>query len=378
MMYHEYTDLCENIRAPKELKAKVLETAIKQGSKHREKVRAGRYSRGWSFVQKAAVAAILFIVLPVTAYAAVKGLGLTDYLAERGMQDIEAVEQLSNTPTESGSSDSETSDDVQGLAFCSTSHAEFTLLEAVCDSETIYLAAKAEPAADSYFLIPQYLEGDYSVEYLLGMEGLDEGTINEYAASQGKTLMVAGVGYEVDGSILTGGEDYRYDENGNLYYYFSAHNSSGSKDISMKFKGRSYAPEASFEEIERVECETKLIDKSTAIAQLVYTTFDPNVFSDTGIQINSLTFEETEMGMYATFNFTTTEAKFTEIDFRIVDASGKELAYLPLEIGSGTIDNGDGSFSRTTNYQKPASMDGLQFIIRDLNNTVNYGPYTFE
>ena len=356
--FHDYRELSENIHAPRELKQRVL-WAAQQQSSSREKMTGKYVRRGLSLVQKAAAAAILVLVLPVTAYAAVAGFGLMDYLKQSGMKDTQPAMKLS-------------SDLVEQTPY-SNNFAEYTVTEATCDSNTIYLAAKITPLDNSYLLVPQFISDDN----LLEVDGEVVGTLSEYAAVQGKTVVYADIGYHSGEEHLDGSVDFRCSGDGTLYYYVSAANIfQGRKDIVLKCSGVAYTEEMSV--ADRVEFEVGLLDKSTASALPVYTIFSPEAYADTGIRINSLTLEETEMGLYATFNFTTTEAKFQDIVFKLVDSEGTELAYLPGEMGTGTIDNGDGTFSRTNNYQKPSSMEGVKIVIRDFVSAVNYGPYSFE
>lgn len=369
----EYKELSKNIHAPEALKSQVLQEAVRSETK---KKRDGRYSRGWSVMQKAAVAAILVIALPITAYAAAKGLGLMDYLAGRGMQNMEAVEALHNDATELTVSGAQTEFDEQGLATVRNDYAEYTILEAVCDSSTIFMEAKVVPLEENTLLLPSMIFEEMDSAECLGIEGVSGGTVCEYAAANGLNLVHASVGYWVGEKHLDGSEDFRYGEDGALYLYYSAHNISGDKEITLNCAGTAYTPEMTV--ANRVEFEVTLTDKSSTVRELVYRTFDAKAWEETGIQINSLTFKVTEMGLYATFTYSVTDAKFNDIDFKIVDAAGEELAYLPGEMGSGTIDNGDGTFSRTNNYQIPVSMEGLRFVIRDFQNSADYGPYSFE
>ena len=387
MMLSDYTELNEEIHAPKELKDRVLLVAVQNGGKMKKG--KGHYSRGWSVLQKAAAVAILVVCLPVTAYAAVKRFGLMDYLSQRGMEELLGAEQLVITPSELYVDATEgtvaETDSEDGAVYYSTKYAKYTILEAICDSQTIYLAAQVKPLGD-YFLIPQYLSPEDSVANLTGLEYLyDENpgmTIGEYAASKGKNVAYAGVGYKVNQNgeevPMTGGEEYRYDADGTLYYYFTTQNISGSDEFTLKCTGNGYEQGAGIEEIERVAFDVKIASKSNDAADTVYTSIDPEVKEETGIQVHSLTLAETEMGLYATFRYSITEAKFEDIFFKLVDPNGEDLSSLPGTSGTGSISNGDGTFSCTVNYQKPASLDGLQFMIRDLGNSVNYGPYSFE
>ena len=361
--FKDYTEVSTQIHAPEELKRRVLMEARRT----RMEQSRGHYSRGLRFVQKAAVAAVLTVALPVTAFGAVKGLGLLDHLQERGMENIEAVQELSSTGAELSS-------DLEAITH-QNQYAKYTVLEAVCDSESIYLAAKAEPLDTETLLLPQYIMPEDDVVNL-GIEGVTDGTVREYAESLGKKIAYASIGYSVDGNHLDGGEDFAYGEDGALYYYYSARNISGEDKIILKCTGTGYDESMTMESIDRVEFVIQLTDKSSVSGEEVCTEFDPKAYEDTGIQINSLTLEKTEMGLYATFRFTIRDAEFTDIDFKIVDISGQELAKMP-GIGFGTIENGDGTFSRTLYYQLPESLEGLRFLIQDINNGVAFGPYAF-
>ena len=185
--YRDYTELSQKIHAPEQLKARVLQASL-QNSRHRE--RPGRYSRGWSIAQKAAAAAILLAVcLPVTAYAAVKGLGLKEKLAQWGMQDIQAVEDLSVSASElsGGATEDAIPDTAQTSAsqekpgVYSDRFAKYSFEEAVLDSKTVYIAAKITPVDNNYRLIPDVAFSDD----VFTVDGVTVGTAEEYAASQG-------------------------------------------------------------------------------------------------------------------------------------------------------------------------------------------------
>lgn len=360
--YHDYTELSRKIHAPEELKARVLQSAAQSGSR-RESAFAGGYSRGWSFLMKAAVAAVLAVTIPIAGYAAVRGLGLKDYLAKRGLQDAQAVEALTSSDLE-----------LSGSVSYQNGYADYTILEAVCDSQILYLAAQVRPLDSGDFLIPQYVMAEDSV-INLGIDGLTEGTVGEYAASQGKRLVYASVGYSSGESYLDGAEDFRYGDDGTLYYYYSAQNISGSKEITLKCAGLAYTAEMSV--ADRVEFEVTLFDKSNA-RDTRYTVFDPMAASETGIQLNELLITETEIGLYVKFTFVKEESASESVVLNLLDAQGNQLESMPGIAGTGTMDNGDGTYSATMYYQKPSSMEGLQFAVRDWENAISYGPYSFS
>lgn len=380
-MYRNYADLSSKIHAPEELKARVLKAAAQT---QRQK---GLYSRGWSVMQKAVAAAaavVLAISLPVAGYAAVKGLGLKDYFAQRGMQDLPAVEKLTNahedivaanqtTAVGQEVSADPTGAEPQAVFTCENTYAVYAVQEAVLDSHTIYISALITPK-EGYFLVP----GEFGLNdpvSMLNLEGVEGGTIEEYARSIGKEAVGVSMHYGIGADITTTAVSSVCMEDGSIYQYESFANPFDGKDITMKCAA--IGNRTNIEPENRVEFELKLTDKSTTTEQ-VYTTVDAKAFEETGVQIVSLTLEETEMGLYATFRFTTSDGKIPHIDLRIADGSGKELMTLPGEVGTGILDNGDGTYSCTKNYQKPSSLEGLQITMWDIVGDILYGPYSFE
>lgn len=383
--YHEYTNLSQKIHAPEELKAKVLQSAA-ESSRSRKKASAGHYSRGWSALQKAAaaaVAAVLAVTLPIAGYAAVNGLGLKDYLAQRGMQDVQAVDELTNSgeeiaanqPTsatqEPTSATQEQAED-KGLVTYSNQYAKYTILEAALDSETVYLAARITPLDDSYFLVPNCIGWNEPASGLQ-IEGTTEGTVEQYAASQGKVPVTVSVG--ATGEVSNGSaQDFRYNEDGSMNYYWIGQNPSGEKEITLNCAAN--GTRGNIEPDNRIEFDLQLKDKSSA-KEKIYRSFDPAAFDETGVQVTELTLKQTEIGLYATFTFRTDNAKINGIFFKILDANGEELDTLPLVSGGARVDSGGISTCRVF-YQIPDTLDGLQFAIRDVWESINYGPYSFS
>lgn len=361
--FKDYSEISEQICAPEELKRRVLKEARKTRAEHNKT----QHTRGWSFARRAAVAAILALALPVTAFAAAKGWGLLDYLQERGMQNVEQMEELVNRGEEMSA-------DVQPNSYLNK-YAKYTVLEAACDARTMYLAAKVEPLDDETLLLPQYIMPEDKVVNLK-IEGVTEGTVAEYAEALEKKIAYAGVGYFIGGNHLDSGEDFAYGEDGALYYYHSAQNISGEDSITLKCMGTGYDESMTMESIDRVEFVVQLKNKSSDSHAETFTVFDEKAYEDTGIQINTLTLEETEIGLYATVCFTAADAKFVDVDFKLVNGNGTELVRMP-GVGGGTVENGDGSLSRTLYYQAPENTEGLQFVIRDFGSGQEYGPYTF-
>lgn len=238
--YREYKELSQQIHAPEELKDKVFEAAA-HGTPKRT---AGR---GWSLLSRVAVAAVLAVVLPVTAYAAVDGSGLLDYITRwnsRVDADIPIVSLEEPTYR--------------------NSFAEYTVLEAAWDSEKVYVAAKIQPLDDNNLLVPQFVMEEESVT-VLQIDGVTEGTVAEYAASLGKKLVYADIAYEsTEGHLNDTSYWFKCMADGTLYYYCTAPIAFEGEELTLKCFGLAYTEEMTL--AERVEFETQLEKKSIADA----------------------------------------------------------------------------------------------------------------
>lgn len=358
--YCNYKALSRQIHAPQDLKNSVLAAATHSHSAE-SKQPANRNRRGLRFLPKAAVAAVLAIVLPMTVFGAAKSLGLIERLSQSGLQDTQTAQELSFNIAEKTS--------------YRNSYAEYTFMEAVCDSNTLYLSAEIKPLDDSTLLVPQFVTEDEAVSDLQ-IEGVAQGTVGEYAASLGKTLVYTDIGYRNGDEHLDGSVDFRCSADGTLYYFYSTTNTFGTSQIDLSCTGLAYT--AGMSVADRVEFKVELFDKSHT-TEKVYTVFDEKAADETGIHISNLILQETELGLYATIKFTIDDPEAWRdcLSFKLQDASGAELASMP-GISLGITENGDGTYSAALSYQKPNSSDDLRFIMRNYVTGEVFGPYSFE
>ncbi len=363
--FRDYAKLTEQIHAPEDLKARVLWAAQTSG-KRAEREKPGRYSRGFSFVQKAAVAAILLLTIPLTAYAATKALGLKDYLASRGLKDTQAVEALTNTFATEGAEEAPQPD-------AKNDYAEYTVLEAVCDQNMLYLRAQIKPVSDEYFLMPGDFGSNDDVGYL-NIPGVSGCTIAEYAESLGKTLISVSVGYYYGEAHLDGTYWSQYQPDGTILFYNSGQNIAEGKEFTLRCMGNAVSGDGTINE--HTEFEISVTDNSTSQKTEAGTQFDPKIAEELGLTMVSLDIEETELATY--FTFTWTDGSPEGYNFKVLDAEGNELHYLPDEMSTGNLDNGDGTFCEKLFCQKVESLEGLQFQIKSWEHDGDwFGPYPF-
>lgn len=365
MKLSDYQKLNRQIHAPEDLKQRVLEAAGEQTG-YRKRTRRGKYSRGWSGLQKAAAAAVILLCLPVTAYAAVRGFGLLDYLRQLGVEEkqLQQMEQLAVEPTEIA----QTAPTTENM----TQYACYSVEEAIIDSGTIMICGKISPLCEDYLLIPSiaFSEDEFTVD------GVNVGTAEEYAAATGKTPLYVGLYFGDSEGIINGaGYSYELTGDGSVYIYCSAANIFGAKEFTVRCSATAYTLDMPL--ADQTEFDILVADNSTAQTR-VFTDIDPDALTQTGIRVESITFEETQMGLYVTFRYAYEASTWEFASFALVDGAGESLRNHPGFPGSGEMDNGDGTFSFTWMYLKPEQTEGLQFRIRDVfGDDAVYGPYSF-
>lgn len=357
----DYRSLNQSIHAPSHLQASVLEAVReKEAVKPR---RSGRYSRSFSLLQKAAVAALIALLIPVTAFAAVKVTGgIREYLAFRGVQDIEAAETLINTFP---SLPEETISTPEG-------YAEYKILEAVCDSQNIFVTAEIKPLTDEYFFLSNdlgYNETMGSMQ-MEGFEGDPTMLIEDYAASIGKEIMMVGVSFlDENGDHLPLGKMSTCKKDGTIYQYFEGPNPYDTQTFPVTVLCTYSTKDMPI--AERFEYQIELTDNSTKTAVKTFTKFSDT--SEINVQMKEMVIEKTELG----YTVTTTYVDPTEAYYHVslLDAQGNYLMQLPGATMPACDENG--VFTVVNSYPDIPSFEGLQFkLIGGVGDDFDkYGPY---
>ena len=323
------------------------------------------------------IAAVLVSVLTVTALAAGNGFGLRDYLSELGMKNTEAVEKLSGVPagdpgTESGQPSAGEQDvpanGDEGVSFWNR-YAKYTVSEAVLDPNALYVSVKISPLDSETILVPD-IAFDEDIVTADG-KTLADLRNGENAAK----LVYAGVRLDnSDGSVEGLGYSFKFDKEGNLYYYISGQNTYEGAELSIHCTGLARTEEMSL--AERVEFDVTLINKSTESIKFEAEIVDPlKVCDETGIRMGKISCEETELGVYITISYSTAYTQYEYLSMWLVGPDGKELPRLP-GVSFQREEIFDGSYCQTLAYQKLESMEGLQLVIKDVWGDTSFGPYS--
>ena len=293
------------------------------------------------------IAAAVISALAITTAAASYYLNLTGYLQKNGMQDVSGAQMLQENLMES----------------FSTELADFKVLEAVRDRDMIYVVTEIKPRQEGDMLIPEFVIPSKSVQEL-NIEGVTEGTIEDYAEEQEKRLVVAGAGLmNFDSTTI----DAHCTADGSMYVYITT--SFGENRDHLEVQGFTENPET--RELEHVSREVPLQDQSSA-KEMVFETFDSKLGPEVHVTPIRLTFRETELGLQVSFTYQGDPERASNIHFcSVVDSEGKELSHMPGAVGN-VDDNQDGTYTSVAYYQKVSSYEGLALKF------AHHGPYSFS
>lgn len=359
----DYRNLSQNIHAPSHLQATVLAALREDETQKSQKARkSGRYSRGFSFLQKAAVAALIALLIPVTAYAAVKVTGgIREQLALWGVKDVAAAEPLITTfPTQPA----EVKTDPEG-------YVAFNILEAACDSQNIFATAEMKPLTDKYLLVPSDLGINETMGCMMmeGYEGDPNMTIQDYAASIGKEILIAGIYLDVENSPVGLGMWSTAKADGTIVRNFSGSNDTGSRTIPVKVTCLYKTLDDSVSE--RFEYQIELTDNSTKTAVKTFTKFSDT--SEINVQMKEMVIEKTELGYTVTTTYVDPTAAYYHVS--LLDSQGNYLNQLPGATMPACDENG--VFTVVNSYTDIPSLEGLQFkLIGGVGDEFDkYGPY---
>ena len=324
MIYADYQNINDRIHAPDHLKEDVLQKARAMQRKPSRTL------------PKLLAAAALAAVIPLSVLAVTQMPGLREYLTRFGMHNTEAVEQLveKNTQATPHSND----------------FADYLIEETLCDGNALYVRVKISPRDSSHFLVPEYTMLSDSIQSL-ELEGPAGQTVGEYLKAIKKEPVFASVWLGTNGE----GSQGWCDPQGNLYYYITAQMPA---DGLLHVSGT--AQTMQMREASRVTFEYEVENKASA-QETTASRYDPRI-TESGIEMDSIQVEETELGYYVTFTW----HKLYEnrsVSLSLTDASGDYLPGLPA-FSSGQTLNADGSYTQTLSAQKTVGMEDLYFVIQ--------------
>ena len=315
-----------------------------------------------SYVKVAAIALVCILSLGTTAYAAAKYFGIVDFLGKTEITESESIEKL--TKETMAKQEYSTSNE----------YATYTLKEALVDKELIYMVVEVAPKSDSYLLAMQDCSPEDSVMNLF-IDGVTEGTVQEYADKLDKELVLIGMGLFKDEDLVSCVHDAKGTTDGKLYYCITATNGFGINELDLKFTGSARLSSAqTMEDISRCSLDITLRDYSSQ-EEKAYLPVMTNEWEDSGFELDEVEVKETELGVYATYVYKIEQLREDQyIGFILSDTETNKLDYMPYYINGGEEILDEGYRKVTYAYQKPENVRDLQLYISGVSEELDNIP----
>lgn len=278
--------------------------------------------------------------------------------------------------------------EMEGQKTFSNQFADYTIKEALCDDEIIYIIVEAKPKSEEYLLLPQdCIEEDDAGAYMNLAEAAGQ-TIQEYADSKGQQIVRSSVALFEGEELCSCSLDEQHLEDGTVYYCITGTNNSETENVILNCVGLAYTKGMSV--AERAENECTLFNRNNSVSTK-HQMAEESLETERGIVVESIEISETELGLYAEFTYhkkraagssvggADSEQENTEISegllWNLVNSDGTQMKSMPYYSGTGTVDNGHGTFSVMMAYQKPENAAGLAVVVKDVESDIQYGPY---
>lgn len=162
-----------------------------------------------------------------------------------------------------------------------------SVTESLCDDSTAVVAVTVI-SKDEYVLVPTDAQPDDPVADI-GLTG--DGTLADYAAEQGKKLLMVGAGIDNAG-ITDASLHYEHISDGELVIMIEAHKTTSAKAIDAVCVVTAVEPDS--DEVQRVELPFTLKETATQSARL-YSTAESQTIS--GLEFSEVQVTETSLGL---------------------------------------------------------------------------------
>ena len=367
--FDTYSCLCRKIKPSEALKVRVLNSC--QRSSRGGLGRHEAVSSHYKF--KIVLAAVLVLAFLAAACTLAVSTGLVERLAQQGLADTDTLRDLSTNSSESAEPGS--ARETCCLALAIDNWAEYRVLEAICDYNSLYIHFQICPLDSSTMFLDQTIDPDGPVSQL-GLDISDGNTVAEYADARGKKLRYTSIYLCYAGErIFDLGQTFEVAPDGSLHIYGSCRNPSSDTIFSLTCTAFTYPIQQQDAGLAEGKTEfTFTVQNKSSQTSMVFTQFSAQIQEECGISIESLVIEETELGYYCTFTYKGEKAESTL--FSMVDEKGEFFIEIgPRGSGSSTA-NSDGTYCLTVGAPKHEHPEKMMFMLIDENHD-KHGPFGF-
>lgn len=322
----------------------------------------------WNY-KKIAVAAVLSCLVVTqgvgAAYAAINHTSILSLFSGETKEIKDQAKNLRET-------------NVQQKAGCNakqSAYADFSVREAVCDKNQVYVEAVAKPADDKYLLVPEecWDERDNFRASELNIAGEDTGkeTIAQYAKRKNKTCVQVSVGIGTDAG--TQSISYQTDADGTLVYTITFANNAKTQKLDYTCNTAVYMP-GQEEQALKDSIAFTLNDQSGKAEKVSYVPEKTQTIKGTKLVLDRVEFEKSALNMNCTIKYHTTDPDAqswdkwiktddSDVNFYLLDENGNEVA---SEGGYGDDSMGKGgTLTENDQYRTAELSDTLTFLVRN-------------
>ena len=323
----------------------------------------------WNY-KKVAVAAVLSCLVVSqgvgAAYAAINHTSILSLFSGETKEIKDQAKNLRETNVEQ----------TVGSNVEQSAYADFSVREALCDKNQVYVEAVAKPASDKYLLVPSecWSERDtfYASELKIAGEDTGKETIAQYAKRMNKTCVEVGMGINAD-DVASQSMDYQTEADGTLVYHIAFENNEKTQKLDYSCDTVVYTPDQEDQKLEDSIAFT-LKDQSGKAETLSYLPEKKQTIKGTRLVLDGIDFEKSALNMNCTVKYHTTDPKAqtwekwiktddSDVKFYLLDEDGNEIA---SESGYGDDSMGKGgALTEHDQYRTAELPDTLTFLVRN-------------
>lgn len=308
----------------------------------------------WKGFKRAVVLAGISVVLLGTGvYAANHYSGIFDFLKKEGKALPEEAADMVRTDLQQES--------------VGNAQVTFTVKEAVCDREMLYVVIEAAAKErGKYLFLPQMVTPDDPLENI-GLAG--EQTVQEYADSKGLTLLYVSAGLDMDMlDMYTGSEDHVWvsDDVMDIMVFGSKGNTAEQLEVSAAVCAYESGASDMWRENMRFTVQDLSSEQITRYVPEDGMGGIPNAF----LTIREVQVKKTELGAYIEIIYTKSREDVEDCVFHVLDTNHSE--WDNFIFSSGVLENEDGTRSQKFYYGKQDISDEIMIEPYDLELDYRY------
>lgn len=323
----------------------------------------------WNY-KKVAVAAVLSCLVVSqgvgAAYAAINHTSILSLFSGETKEIKDQAKNLRETNVEQ----------TAGSNVEQSAYADFSVREALCDKNQVYVEAVAKPASDKYLLVPSECWSErntfYASELKIAGEDTGKETIAQYAKRMNKTCVEVGMWISAD-DVASQSMDYQTEADGTLVYHITFENNEKTQKLDYSCDTVVYAPGREDQKLEDSIAFT-LKDQSGKAETISYLPEKTQTIKGTSLVLDGIDFEKSALNMNCTVKYHTTDPKAqtwekwiktddSDVKFYLLDEDGNEVE---SEGGYGDDSMGKGgALTEHDQYRTAELPDTLTFLVRN-------------